>query len=206
LLYRTSNSASEHGAEGWKKLKVDGAPRGLAESHRLERLGPQPGTDRPFWISLRLSAACHRVIQPNICSVDRVTYHSSSSYTVSNFLERSPPAYLPTTNSPNLLNNPQDEVNSRHLYSGIPILGYNMLTSSNRIPHHLADTNPLLLPEPLCISKPPNINRIPSPPLRHKDPLRSRRRHPELPQVPPLLHLLQRHQAILSRRRRQNMA
>ena len=95
--------------------------------------------------------------------------------------------------------NIHDEVNSCYFCSGIPSLGHDMLTSSNRISHYLNHTNSLLLPEPLRISKPPDVNCIPDPPLRRKNPLRSRRRHSKLPQIPPLLHLLQRHQAIFSR-------
>jgi hypothetical protein len=202
-MQTSSISASEHGAKDWKKFKVDGAPRDLAESHRLERFGPQPGTDRPVSILLRFSATCQRVIQPNITFLDQVIcepYGSSSSHTRPSFSDDFSYTLPPTPSRPIDPYNTQYEVNPCYFCSGIPSLGHDMLTSSNRISHYLVDTNSLLLPKPLRISKPPDINRIPNPTLRRKNPLRSCRRHPELPQIPALLHLLQRHQTLLSRR------
>lgn len=209
MLQTSSISASEHGAKDWKKFKVDGAPRGLAESHRLGWLGPQPGTDRPVSISLRFSATCQRVIQPNITFLDQVIcqpYGSSSSHTRPSLSDDFSYTLSPTPFRPIDPHNNQDEVNPCCFRSGIPSLGHDMLTSSNRIPYYLTHTDSLLLPEPIRISKPPNIDRFPNSTLRRKNSLRSRRRHPELPQVPPLLHLLQRHQTLLTRCRRQDMA
>lgn len=102
--------------------------------------------------------------------------------------------------------NIQNEVNSCYFGSGISSLGYNMLTSSNRIAYHPFYTDPLLPAEPFWLPASPIINCIPYPALRRKNSLRNRRRHSELPQVPAFLHLVQRYQAVLSRRRGQDMA
>jgi hypothetical protein len=192
---KSSKSMERRGV--WQKVTAsNGSVRSQEQTGRSRSLSDSPQPDQ-------------RVIQPNITFLDEVVrepYGSSSGYTRPDFSHNFSCTYSSIHSRLVDRNNIQDEVNSCYFCSGVPSLGHDMLTSSNRISHYLVDTESLLRPKPLRISKPPNVNRIPNPPLRRKNSLRSSRRHSKLPQVPPLLYLLKRHQAILSRCRWQDMA
>lgn len=192
---KSSKSMERRGV--WQKVTASNGPaRSQEQTGRSRSVSDSPQPDQ-------------RVIQPNITFLDQVIcepYDSSFSHTRPGFSDQFSYTHSPTPFRPIDPYNAQDEVNSCYFCSGIPSLGHDMLTSSNRISHHLVDTDSLIFPEPLCSSKPSNIDRIPNPPLRRKNSLRSSRRHSKLPQIPPLLRLLKRHQAIFSRCRWQNMA